>query len=205
MESRGQGKKELWKIWVKKIQILCGRKDRLIIFFLAGVLLLVIGMPASETKKTGKQETETLEKTANEESKGTDTEAYAEYLEKKLAAVLSKVEGVGKTEVMITLESSAEKVIGKDRESESESVQEEDSQGGSRSTAQNKSSETAIYENGDGQQQVPYITKEITPSVSGVIVIAEGGDDAVTVQNIIEAVQALFEIDTHKIKVMKRN
>lgn len=205
MESRGQGQKESWKIWVKRIKILCGRKDRLIIFFLAGVLLLVIGMPVSETKKTENQETEMQEKATDKESKGSDTEAYAEYLEKKLAAVLSEVEGVGRTEVMITLESSSEKVIGKDRESESESVQEEDSQGGSRSTAQNKSSETAIYENGDGQQQVPYITKEITPSVSGVIVIAEGGDDAVIVQSIIEAVQALFEIDTHKIKVMKCN
>lgn len=205
MESRERGQKESWKLWVKKIQILCGRKDRLLILFLVGVLLLVIGMPMSGTEKTETSEMEVLEKTANTENIGSDTEAYAEYLEKKLAAVLSEVKGVGKTEVMITLESSSEKVIGKDQESESESVQEEDSQGGSRNTAQNKSSETTIYKNEDGQKQVPYITKEITPSVSGVIVIAEGGDDAVTVQNIIEAVQALFEIDTHKIKVMKRN
>ena len=49
------------------------------------------------------------------------------------------------------------------------------------------------------------MTKELTPEVAGVIVIAEGGDDPVAVENIIEAVQALFEIYTHKIKVMKRN
>ena len=36
-----------------------------------------------------------------------------------------------------------------------------------------------------------------------VIVIAPGGDDAVVVKNITEAVQALFEIDTHKIRIMK--
>ena len=36
------------------------------------------------------------------------------------------------------------------------------------------------------------------------IVIAPGGDDAVVVKNITEAVQALFEIDTHKIRIMKK-
>ena len=75
----------------------------------------------------------------------------------------------------------------------------------SRSTIQSRSSQTAIYDGGESSQGAPYVTKELTPEVAGVIVIAEGGDDPVAVENIIEAVQALFEIDTHKIKVMKRN
>ena len=84
-------------------------------------------------------------------------------------------------------------------------MKESDSQGGSRSTIQSRSSQTAIYDGGGSSQGAPYVTKELTPEVAGVIVIAEGGDDPVAVENIIEAVQALFEIDTHKIKVMKRN
>ncbi|MEI3220461.1 MAG: hypothetical protein V8S08_13640 [Lachnoclostridium sp.] len=47
--------------------------------------------------------------------------------------------------------------------------------------------------------------KEISPEVEGVIVIAEGGDNPVVIQNISEAVQALFGVDTHKIKIMKLN
>ncbi|MGN0422485.1 MAG: stage III sporulation protein AG, partial [Lachnospiraceae bacterium] len=39
----------------------------------------------------------------------------------------------------------------------------------------------------------------------GVVVLAEGGDNAVVKQNITEAVQALFGIDTHKIRVMKKS
>ncbi len=49
------------------------------------------------------------------------------------------------------------------------------------------------------------MTKELSPKVEGVVVIAEGGDKGVVVQNITEAVQALFGVDTHKIKVMKLN
>ena len=39
--------------------------------------------------------------------------------------------------------------------------------------------------------------------MEGVVVIAPGGDNAVVVKNITEAVQALFGIDTHKIRIVK--
>ena len=52
--------------------------------------------------------------------------------------------------------------------------------------------------------QAPYVSKEVAPRVEGVVVVAEGGDDAVAVQNITESVQALFGIDTHKIRIVKK-
>ena len=39
--------------------------------------------------------------------------------------------------------------------------------------------------------------------VTGVLVCAQGGGDPVVVQNIQEAVMALFQVDAHKIKIMK--
>lgn len=39
--------------------------------------------------------------------------------------------------------------------------------------------------------------------VTGVLIVAEGGDNSVTVQKIQEAVMALFQIDAHKIRIMK--
>ena len=39
--------------------------------------------------------------------------------------------------------------------------------------------------------------------VTGVLIAAEGAGDSVTVQNIQEAVMALFQIEAHKIKIMK--
>ena len=41
--------------------------------------------------------------------------------------------------------------------------------------------------------------------VQGILVIAEGGGNAVVVRNITEVVQALFDVDSHKIKVIERN
>ena len=107
---------------------------------------------------------------------------------------------------MVTLGSTAEKVIEKDSQTESENVTEEDSQGGVRSTVRNSSDVVTVYgEEEQGEGGTPYVTKELSPKVEGVVVIAEGGDKGVVVQNITEAVQALFGVDTHKIKVMKLN
>ncbi len=43
----------------------------------------------------------------------------------------------------------------------------------------------------------------MTPSVKGVVVSAQGGGNAKTAENISEAIQALFGIEAHKIKIVK--
>ena len=40
--------------------------------------------------------------------------------------------------------------------------------------------------------------------VTGVLIVAEGADNAVTVQKIQQAVMALFQIDAHKIRIIKK-
>ncbi|MDO5391506.1 MAG: hypothetical protein Q4F24_10530 [Eubacteriales bacterium] len=44
---------------------------------------------------------------------------------------------------------------------------------------------------------------ETSACVQGVLIVAEGADDPVIVQKIQESVMALFQVEAHKIKVMK--
>lgn len=46
------------------------------------------------------------------------------------------------------------------------------------------------------------ITYQQETQVEGIVVVAEGGDNGVTIQKITEVVQALFDVDAHKIKVI---
>lgn len=39
------------------------------------------------------------------------------------------------------------------------------------------------------------MSKELSPKIEGVVVIADGGENAVVKENISSAVQALFDID----------
>ena len=64
----------------------------------------------------------------------------------------------------------------------------------------------AILEGMEGVGNVNVmITLQEDDAVEGVAIVAEGGDNAVTVRNITEVVQALFHVDSHKIKVIKGN
>ena len=49
------------------------------------------------------------------------------------------------------------------------------------------------------------ITYQKDDSVEGIVIIADGGGNAVVVRNITEVVQALFAVDSHKIKVIEKN
>ena len=170
------------------------------ILLLVGLLLLVAVFPVPE-EGGGDKSTSSGN---DQDLASSDADAYGAYLEQKTAQTLENVEGVGKVTVMITLKSSGQKVVEKDRSSTNQTTDEEDSSGGTRVTEDSSSDQTSVYEQNSDGSQSPYISKELSPEIEGVVVIADGGDNAVVVRNITEAVQALFGVEAHKIKIMKR-
>ncbi|MDO4296858.1 MAG: stage III sporulation protein AG [Lachnospiraceae bacterium] len=184
------------KEWLEKVKSL--KKDQILILLLSGVLLLIIAMPEKETKEnTGTNitaaESETVSNTVPDER---------ERLELQLQNLLAQVEGVGRAQVMITLKSDGKKIVEKDGENAQE--KEDDRQEGVSSSSQSvRSSESTVYQR-DGQgNETPYVTERQSPEVDGVLVIAQGGGNTAVVQEITEAVMALFGVEAHKIKVMK--
>lgn len=200
MERKGQGH---WsKIDLEKLRHM--RKDQLLIFFLVGVLLLVIALPSGTKEKEKDSRHSEID---GEEAVGTQAEEqdYARYLERRLEETLSQLDGAGNVRVMVTLQSSAQKIVEKDTQGEKDAITEEDSQGGRRTSENTSHQETTVYEGMGEKSQEPYVSKELTPRVEGVVVLAEGGENALVKKNITEAIQALFGIDTHKIRIMKKN
>ena len=181
------------------------RKDQILILLLAGILLLVIAIPVP---KNTDETTGNRSSSAGEQIQSMDSDvdlAYIDYLEKHLAASLSQIDGAGDVDVMITLKSSTEKIIEKDQNQQTVTVTESDSQGGTRTTGNLSHEESTIYEDHSDSTKEPYVSKTITPQVEGVLVIASGGGQAVVKENITDAVRALFDIDTHKIRIVKRS
>ena len=50
----------------------------------------------------------------------------------------------------------------------------------------------------------PVVEKELAPEISGIVISAQGGGNASVQKEISEAMQALFGLPAHKIKVLKR-
>lgn len=197
------GKGIVQKIGVQKICIL----------LLLGVLVMLLwGMEgnsqsAKESKDSIQLGLKSTEQSSNTSGTKTtsDTSEYGTALENKLKKILSKVNGVGKVDVMITLSQSKELVILKDSPYTQESVNESDGEGGSRVSDSIKREEETVLSSNKSGETTPYVIKEIQPTVSGVLVIAEGGNDGVIRANIVAAVQALFDVPAHKIVVMEKS
>ena len=151
------------------------KKENLGVLLLVGLLLLVIALPTRQ-----ENENTITEENTQETDQSLQEQDWQTKMEERLVEVLEQVQGVGKAEVFLTCEGTQKKVVEKD---ETETVYERDSRG----------------------NQTPYVSAEIYPQVTGVLVVAQGGDDPVVIQNIQEAVQVLFQVEAHKIKVMKMN
>jgi len=123
-------------------------------------------------------------------------------LEEKLENILNKIEGVGNVKVMITY-SETSQTIAMYNENNSESITEEnDTGGGVRTINETSNKKEVIYKEVDGEK-IPVTQSIISPKVEGAIVAANGANVATTKTNIIQAVEAVTGLPTHKIQVFE--
>ena len=99
-------------------------------------------------------------------------------LETRLTEMLESVQGAGKVQVMITLESAGET----DRK-------------------ESYKSEHIIVDAADGKQ--PLVETHIEPEVKGVAVVCEGGDDITVIKRITDLVSVVLGLSTNRICVTK--
>lgn len=136
-------------------------------------------------------------------SKQDSSRLYELRLEQRIRDVLKNVDGVGEVDVMLTLFSSSEKVLRVDKERSRAATSETDSSGGTRQQADESLRESTVLAGGSGSGE-PVVEKELAPEISGIVISAQGGGNASVQKEISEAMQALFGLPAHKIKVLKR-
>ena len=168
---------------VKKI-----KKEQFLIGALIGILLLVIAIPVPKTEKN--KQTEAVKEEILEKE-------YS--MEAELKEILQRISGVGRTEVFITYEDEGKIVVEKDESVSEELIEEADSSGGTRTTTSTRNEKATVYGNADA----PYVIQELSPTIKGILVVAEGGGNVTVKKQIQETIEALFGLDSHKISIMK--
>lgn len=171
---------------------------KLLLVLAAGIVLIALSAGDMSTRK--KETPKEVENTMDTES---DTEdEYTKKLEKQFESVLANVSGVGRVKVMITLDTSSEKVTLSDPVYKNDSVNETEADGSVRSQTNGESSPQTVFSEKDDVKD-PYVVKEIEPVIKGVLVVCEGGDNDSVKKEITSAAEVLFGLESHKIKVMK--
>ena len=113
--------------------------------------------------------------------------------------MLASVQGAGKVQVMITLESAGETVYARDEQSDTQTTQ--DGSDGVTDRKESYKSEHIIVDAADGKQ--PLVETHIEPEVKGVAVVCEGGDDITVIKRITDLVSVVLGLSTNRICVTK--
>ena len=172
-------------------------KEEWIILILIGVFFLVVFWPNSKQENTeGKEMIDTLE-TKKQDAKYNEYDDYKNRMESQLEEVLRSIDGIDNVKTMLTLKSSEEEIVLKENTSTLENTIEEDNQGGKREIVSESVKEAVCY--GDG----PYVTYTISPKVEGVLGVVGGEKASLLRTEIVKAVQALFDVESHKVVVIK--
>ena len=205
---------EKWKLKLRNM-----KKEDYIVLVLIGVLLLIISLPTDREKdakgnisisgeengqeggKAAKIESGTEENTEKTEEKTGglnkntcyDIDSYVENLEKRVEEMLSGMAGAGKVQVMITVSDTGTEILEKDT----------DDAGGRRKNTESGQREEAVYFRDAEGNEIPYVVQRKLPEVTGVVVIAEGAGNETVKENIIGAVGVLFNLNEHRIKVIR--
>ncbi|MCH5251681.1 MAG: stage III sporulation protein AG [Lachnospiraceae bacterium] len=159
---------------------------RIAIVVMCGIFLLLLSCGGSLFGESDTTEAESIQETLQQSETTDSLERYKGKMEQELSELLQKVEGVGQVQVMLTLKASNEKVTLKDNISKGSDSEEE----------------TVLIEDSD-RNSSPYVIQEKEPEIEGVVIVCDGGEDPVMKREITGAVSALFQIESHKIKIMK--
>ena len=177
------------KEWITKRLKIKSKTDG-IILILIGIVILIVLVPTGEnTKKKNANETAGCGKSSTDESISesqvqTDTE-YVRMLEDQVQELIGSMDGAGKVRVMLTLSDDGLTHLDKDVKTQEKTREET----------------TVIYDLGDTKQ--PYVIQKERPRVEGIVVVAQGGDSPGVIAEITDAMQSLFDLEAHKVKVVK--
>ncbi len=186
------------------------KKIENLVFFvvLLIITIVIINLIWNGNKKETKQEdnsTDTKQLAMNnkeitkfEKEMGTTTDNLTEQLE----SILSKIQGVGEVKVFVNYSESSEVVAMYNENTKTSNTEENDTSGGTRKIQETDTQKDIIYQEDSGEK-IPITQKVIRPKVEGAIITAKGANNAETKTNIIQAVEAVTGLATHKIQVFE--
>lgn len=167
-----------WEAWKKRGLALLGTYKYVLLVVAAGAALLLL--PPLWEDGGARESRETA----------AEAPARAEELEARLAHALSRIDGAGEVEVVLTLKSGPQQVLAQDVDT----------------TVDDRGTQSAltsvVISHGGGEEEAVVI-QQLSPQYQGALVVCSGGDDPQVRLRLVEAVAALTGLGADQISVCK--
>ncbi|MFT8889347.1 MAG: stage III sporulation protein AG [Ethanoligenens sp.] len=143
--------------------------------------------------------TPSSKQTANTSTAKITTVDYAKQLEGNLRGIIGNIQGVGRVQVLVTLESGVQYVYEQNQKSTNNRTT---ASGDNAQTQENTNTEqdTVLADNGNGAQQ-PLIKTEMQPPVKGVVVVCDGGNDPTVQDEVLQTVMTALNLQATSISI----
>ncbi len=164
--------------------------DKKNIYLIAGVAVIAVALLLSSILPSEDERNITVTNT------GAYSSQYIKTAEKELESLLEKIQGAGKVQVLLTLESCYENVYAKAYEQTDK--QNKDSENGT------FKEQYVIVKQGSNNEEC-LVIKVYEPVIKGVAIVCEGGDNTAVKKAITETVCAVYDISSAKVSVVKMN
>jgi stage III sporulation protein AG len=177
-------------------------KDRklklMVLLGIVGMLLILFSQSLG-----GGSETATPESGGNSTGTLYTAEEYIAKSEEKLCALITQIEGVGRAEVMVTLENNGEYVYAQEEKRNLDKNVEPGGEEGDKITSkENIQSSYILVESGYGSKE-PLIRTQLEPKIQGVVIICEGADNIRVEQSLINVATTTLGISSARVCVEK--
>ena len=188
------------------------KKIENLVFLIVLVIITVViiniiwnGDKTTNKEQSNNDASKQLATTNNQTINQNQTQGTSETdLETRLEEILSQIQGVGEVKVLLNYSESSEVVAMYNETSRTSNTEETDTEGGTRTIQETDTQKDIIYQEDDGQK-TPITQKIVQPKIEGAIITAKGANQANVKTNIIQAVEAVTGLATHKIQVFEMN
>ena len=184
------------------------RKIENLVFFIVLLIITVLAINLiwnGNKNETNEQTNNTSKQlaTTNNQAQTNQIQGMNESdLETKLEEILSQIQGVGEVKVLLNYSESSEVVAMYNETSKTSNTEETDTSGGTRKIQETDTQKDIIYQEDNGEK-TPITQKIVQPKIEGAIITAKGANQANVKANIIQAVEAVTGLATHKIQVFE--
>jgi len=175
----------------KKIIDALGKNKFALIVVLAGIFLLLLPTGGGGGPSPAREPAPTPER-----------EEVAHFFslaeqERRISEALSQIDGAGEVTVVLTLQSSGERVLATDTRSSNRAAR------GDAGDVTTEMTETAVIVSAGSQHQSPVSLMYIYPEYLGALVVAQGADSAAVRLELLQAVAGLTGLSTDRITVTR--
>ena len=175
-----------------------GEKGKKIILIagIAGMVLILLSSfwPKSETATKNEETTTTM-----------TTSEYTDLLQQRLASIVNSIEGVGQSEIMVTLETGVQNIYANQEQKNTDKSQDITGENTTRIQERQDVEQNVILVDDPEGGEKALIKTQLEPQIKGVVVVCQGGDEPVVQTRISQAITTALDISSKRVCVTKRS